>query len=135
MADFARRSGVEVEATTFESWDPPGRVFDAVIAGTTWHWLDPLGGAAKAAQVLRPGGRLAPFWHVSEPPPEVAQAFAAVCQRVVPDSPFDLRSTKSGLDAYQVLLSRAADGIRQAGEFSEPRQWLFDWQRSYTRDE
>ncbi len=43
----------------FEAWDPAGREFDAVISGQSWHWVDPVAGAAKAAQVLRPGGRLA----------------------------------------------------------------------------
>ncbi|MFB9838760.1 class I SAM-dependent methyltransferase, partial [Actinoallomurus acaciae] len=54
MAGFARRTGVEVEVATFETWDPAGRVFDAVVAGQAWHWVDPVAGAAKAAQVLRP---------------------------------------------------------------------------------
>nr|WP_232794145.1 MULTISPECIES: methyltransferase domain-containing protein [Pseudofrankia] len=61
MAAFARRAGIEVEEATFEVWDPAGRNFDAVIAGTAWHWVDPVAGAAKAAQVLRPRGLLAPF--------------------------------------------------------------------------
>jgi len=135
MAEFARRSGVEVEVATFEGWDPAGRAFDAVVAGQAWHWVDPVAGAAKAARVLRPGGRLAPFWHVFQPPPEVAEAFAAVYQRVVPDSPFDLQPTKPALDVYQPGFTRAADGIRAAGGFSDPEQWRFDWERTYTRDE
>lgn len=60
MAAFARRGRIEVEVARFEDWQPAGRQFDAVIAGTAWHWVDPVAGAAKAAQVLRPGGRLAP---------------------------------------------------------------------------
>jgi SAM-dependent methyltransferase len=136
MAEFARRSGVEVEVATFEAWDPGGRAFDAVVAGTAWHWVDPVAGAAKAAQVLRPGGRLAVFWHVFQPPPEVNDAFAAVYQRVVPDSPFDLQATpKQSLDGYQALFTKTADGIRKVGGFSDPQQWRFDWQRSYTREE
>src|SRR5690349_259040 len=67
MAEFARRSGVEVEVATFEDWDPVGRVFDAVVAGQAWHWVDPVAGATKAARVLRPGGLLAVFAHVFEP--------------------------------------------------------------------
>jgi SAM-dependent methyltransferase len=134
MADFARRSGVEVEVATFEAWDPAGRAFDAVVAGQAWHWVDPVAGAAKAAEVLRPGGRLAPFWHVFQPPPEVADAFAVVYQQVVSDSPFNLQATKQTLDTYQVLFAKAADGIRKVGGFSDPQQWRFDWQRSYTRD-
>jgi SAM-dependent methyltransferase len=139
MADFARRSGVEVEVATFEAWDSAGRVFDAVIAGTAWHWVDPVAGAAKAAQVLRPDGRLAVFWHVFELPPAVTEAFAAVYQRVMPDPPFNVQPTsnvqpaRSALDRYQALLTKAADGVREVGGFSDPEQWRFDWEQSYTR--
>jgi SAM-dependent methyltransferase len=63
MAEFARQHGFEVEVAKFEDWDPAGRTFDAVIAGQAWHWVDPVAGAAKAAEVLRPGGRLAVFWN------------------------------------------------------------------------
>jgi SAM-dependent methyltransferase len=134
MADFARHSGVEVEVATFEAWDPAGRDFDAVVAATAWHWVDPVTGAAKAAEVLRPGGRLAVFWHVFQLPADVAEAFAAVYQRVVPDSPFNLQSRRPALDVYQGMFTKAADGIREVGGFSEPEQWRFDWEQSYTRD-
>jgi SAM-dependent methyltransferase len=148
MAEFARRRGLAVEVATFEAWDPAGRAFDAVVAGQAWHWVDPVAagpqppaaddpvaGAAKAAQVLRPGGRLAVFWQVSRLPPEVADALAAVYQRVLPDSPFDLQPTKQPLDGYQALFTKATDGILEEGGFSNPEQWRFDWERSYTREE
>jgi len=141
MAEFARRTGVEVEVATFEAWDPAGRVFDAVVAGQAWHWVDPVAGAAKAAQVLRPGGRLAVFGHAFDAPPEVAEAFTAVYRRVAPDSPLNGRreggaqSARTALEVYQAMFANAADGMRQAGGFSEPEQWRFDWEQSYTRDE
>ena len=137
MAGFARRTGVEVEVATFETWDAAGREFDAVIAGTAWHWVDPVAGAAKAARVLRPGGRLAPFHHVFQAPPEVMEALAQVYRRVVPDSPFNLGSqpARSALEGYQRLFAKIADGIREVGGFSDPEQWRFDWERSCTRDE
>jgi 2-polyprenyl-3-methyl-5-hydroxy-6-metoxy-1,4-benzoquinol methylase len=43
MAEFAQRSGVEVEVSRFEAWDGAGRKFDAVVCGESWHWLDPVG--------------------------------------------------------------------------------------------
>ncbi len=135
MAEVARRSGVEVELATFEDWDPAGRLFDAVVAGQAWHWVDPVAGATKAAQVLRPGGLLAVFAHGFEPPPGVADAFAEVSRRVVPDSPFNVQSTRNGVDLYQTMFAKFADGIREEGEFGEPEQWRFDWEQSYTRDE
>src|SRR5918911_3184977 len=110
MADFARRTGVEVDVATFEAWDPAGRSFDAVIAGQAWHWVDPVAGAAKAAQVLGPGGRLAPFWQVYQPPREVTEAFVTVYQRVVPDSPFNLEAMTEPVDAYQAPVTTAVDG-------------------------
>ncbi len=137
MAGFARRNGVEAEVATFEAWDPAGRDFDAVIAGTAWHWVDPVVGAAKAASVLRRGGRLAPFHHVFQAPPEVTEALARVYQRVVPDSPFNLagQATRSAVELYQPLFDKIADGIREARQFSEPEQWRFDWECTYSRDE
>jgi SAM-dependent methyltransferase len=136
MAEFAHRTGVEVEVATFESWDPVGRDFDAVIAGTAWHWVDPVAGAAKAARVLRPAGRLAPFHHVFQTPPELLDVLARVYQQVAPDSPFNpAQLARSSIEAYQPLFAKIADGIRQAGAFSEPEQWQFGWERSYTRAE
>lgn len=135
MADFARAAGVPVEVSTFEDWAPAGRTFDAVVAGTAWHWVDPVAGATKAARVLRPGGRLALFWHVFQLPQDVADAFFTVYQRVVPDSPFTVRPGMSAMDGYQALFAKATDGIRGVGGFSEPEQWRFDWERHYTRDE
>jgi hypothetical protein len=56
----------------------------------------------------------------------VVDAYVAVYQRVVPDSPFDLEPLRHVFDAYHVLLTKPADGIRQVGEFGEPEQWRFD---------
>ena len=36
---------------------------------------------------------------------------------------------------YQAMCAKAADGIREAGGFSEPEQLRFDWERCYTREE
>ena len=137
MAKFAHGRGVEVDVATFEAWEPAGRVFDAVVAGTAWHWIDPVAGAGKAAVVLGRGGVLAPFGTVQELPASVAGAFADAYGRLVPDSPFafDPRSGGSLLDAYQGLYLRAAEGIRQAGGFDEPEIWRYDWERSHGRND
>jgi SAM-dependent methyltransferase len=135
MAGYARRSGLEVEVAKFEDWDPAGRIFDLVIAGQTWHWVDPLLGASKAAEVLRAGGRIALFWNVMSFSADFGERFSAVYQRVLPEFPFFQNGTPSGIDSYAPLLDKATDGIRQAGRFSEPERWQFDWERPYARDE
>ncbi len=135
MAEFARRGGIEVEVATFEDWDPAGREFDAVVAGQAWHWVAPEAGAAKAAAVLRPGGPLAVFAHVFEPPPAVAEAFAEVFRRVVPESPFAGQPGGDAVAAYRAGFERFAESFRQTGAFAEPAHWRFDWERTYTRAE
>jgi SAM-dependent methyltransferase len=134
MADLARQGGLEVEVAKFEDWDPAARAFDAVIAGQSWHWVDPVAGAAKAARALRPGGRLAVFWNAFEPPPDVNEAFAAVFRQVLPDSTIGQRGLP-GAEVYSAGCAKAAEGVRQAGGFADPEQWQFDWDRPYTRDE
>jgi SAM-dependent methyltransferase len=131
MAEFARQTGIDVEIGKFEEWDSRGRSFDAVVAGQAWHWVDPVLGAAKAARVLRQDGLLALYWHVFDPPAEVADPFEDVLSRVAPHGPLKT----PGLDLQQRNLSRAVDGIHTAGGFGEPEQWRFEWQRHYTRDE
>jgi len=135
MAEVARRLGVEVDVSTLEAWDPAGRQFDAVVAAQAWHWIDPVAGAAKAARVLRPGGRLAVFWHVLQLPPDIAEAFAEVYERVLPQAPVNLRWMSGPPEvAYAPMLAKAADGFRTAGGFSDSEEWRFDWERTYTRD-
>jgi SAM-dependent methyltransferase len=119
MAEFARHAGFEVEIARFEDWGSGGRRFDAVIAGQTWHWVDPVCGAAKAAAVLRPGGRLAVFWNVFQPPPDLSEAFAAVYRRVLRDTPFG-RGTSGGLAACSGQFTTAAGGIREEVAFGCP---------------
>jgi SAM-dependent methyltransferase len=135
MAEYARRTGVEVEVAMFEAWDPAGRMFDAVIAGTAWHWVDPVAGAAKAAQVLRPGGLIALLSNVGQVPAELTGALASAYRRAAPDSPVKLDPTVQFLDAWRPVFAKTADGIRVAGAFSEPDQWQFGWERTYTRHE
>ncbi|MFB6676189.1 class I SAM-dependent methyltransferase [Streptomyces sp. NPDC056390] len=135
MADFARARGLQVEVATFEAWQPAGRTFDAVIAAQSWHWVDPVAGAVKAARVLRPGGRLAIFGHVYEPPPEVAEPFTAAFRRAAPDSPLNAQPARRPLDLYQAAYAKVADKIRETEQFKDPEQWRFDWEQSYTRDQ
>ena len=135
MAAFAGQSGIPVEVSTIEEWDPAGRAFDAVVAGQSWHWVDPVAGAAKAAEVLRPGGIFAAFWNVHQPAPEAAAAIGEVYRRLVPDLPV----IRPGFDAVQGYLGfcdRVAQGLRTTdGAFGESEVWRFDWDQVYSRDE
>jgi SAM-dependent methyltransferase len=75
MAEVARRHGVPVEISSFESWEPAGRTYDLVTAGHSWHWVDPVVGLAKAASVTVPGGTVALFWNYHVLPQSLLAAF------------------------------------------------------------
>lgn len=135
MGEYARRSGLEVEIATFEDWDPAGRTFDLVIAGQTWHWVDPVLGPSKAAGVLRQGGRLALFWNIMLFPQEFGEKFSAVYRHVLPEFPFFQNGMPGGVGSYATLMDTAVEGIRRSGRFGEPERWQFDWERPYTREE
>jgi SAM-dependent methyltransferase len=134
LAAFARQSGVEVEVSTFEDWEAAGRRFDSIVAGESWHWVDPVAGVAKAAELLRPAGQLFLFWNTGRPDAAVDDAFAEVYRRVLPAMAD--RLTSEALEAaHEAMLARVADGVRASGSFDEPERWHVDWTRSYTRDE
>lgn len=132
MAAVARRSGVEVEISRFEPWDPAGRSFDLLISGQAWHWVDPVAGAAKAAGVLRAGGRIALFWNWGSYQPEVKAALDDVYARF-----------GRGVDKHSILLGSASDerlgpaglGIKSSAAFGHPERHIYPWERRYTRDE
>ena len=50
---------VDVNVASFEGWAPSLQRFDAVVAATAFHWLEPKIRVTKAADVLRVGGALA----------------------------------------------------------------------------
>lgn len=135
MAEFARQTGVEVEVATFEAWDRAGRQFDTVTAGSAWHWVEPLRGATKAAEALKPGGQLAPFWHMYELPVDVAAAYASALRPVAPGSTFETWLSPQKKTAYEGVLSSVTDGIRQSGRFADPRRFEQSWERRYSRQE
>lgn len=134
MAARAREHGFEVEVAAFERWDDRGRRFDAVVSGQAWHWIDPDAGAATAARVLRPGGRLALFWNAADPPPEIAAGFAEVYRTVATGLPFTPWTTPA-TDGYARILAAVGDPLRRTGQFTEPEQWRETWTAVVGRDQ
>lgn len=56
-------TNIEVAVSSFEEWESDGRLFDLVIAATSFHWIDPTVACVKSAAVLKPKGSLAVFWN------------------------------------------------------------------------
>ena len=112
MITLARRrvrdsDAVEFHLGRFEEVSLPERVFDAVLAATAFHWLDPMVGWAKAARSLRPGGTLALITHISYRDESTAaddEALREVFKTYRADSATwyplrDLATVRAGVDA------------------------------------
>jgi SAM-dependent methyltransferase len=84
MAAVARRKGIDVEISPFESWDPRGRTFDLIIAGQSWHWVAQPQGSQLAHAVLRPGGHIATFWNIGSHDEAVLRVLDPVYAEVAP---------------------------------------------------
>lgn len=136
MADIARGHGIEVDTAAFEDWEPAGRSFDRVTSAQAWHWLDLPASTAKAASLLRPGGRLCLFWSAGCHPDDLADELSQVYERWFPNvgspgfgyaasRPADRRS---GLGAVR-------DAIAAVPEFGPLAEEWIPWTGQYDRDQ
>ncbi|MDX8029685.1 class I SAM-dependent methyltransferase [Lentzea sp. BCCO 10_0856] len=136
MAGFALATAVPVEVSKFETWDPAGREFDAVVAGQSWHWVNAEEGQRQAARVLRPGGVFVALWHVFAMPDPVAEALADVYQKVAPEIPFRVGYKGAEiLASYRSGCERTAESFVATGEFTGSDLWSTRWDQSYTTAE
>ena len=83
LAAIARRRlagfpNVEVVTTSFEDWSPHGAPFDAVVAVSSLHWVDPQLRYAKSHALLRSGGALVVAGCVRAQPADAGRFWAAV---------------------------------------------------------
>jgi SAM-dependent methyltransferase len=87
---LARASNVEVETSSFEAWDDRDRRFDALVAASAWHWVDPSIGWRRAHDVIRRGGWMALLGNVvvrRPGEPEVYAATADLHEQFAPGNP------------------------------------------------
>lgn len=137
MAEIARGHGVDVEIAAFEGWDAAGRTFDRVTSAQAWHWLDLPIATAKAASVLRPGGRLGLIWNAGCQPDDLADALEEVYTGVVPGGGHHLFRGYAANRSSDVKtgLGSEIEAISAVPGFGAPTEKWFPWTRAYQRDE
>jgi SAM-dependent methyltransferase len=128
MAAIARSHGVRIEEGAFEEWDPRGRMYDLIVSGQAWHWVDPEVGPAKAASVLHPGGHLAMFWNRGRPDAAIAAEFDAIYQRVAPAIARDTGALNPSAEPGDRFAQLA-----NVGQFSNTEARTYEWDATYNR--
>ncbi len=128
MAAIARSHGINVEEATFESWDSRARVYDLIVSGQAWHWVDPALGVAKAAALLRPGGHLGVFWNRGRPEDDAQRTLEAVYLRCAPE----IATTNVALNPMNDPTDRLHE-FRDLGVFTDVVVREFPWTTVYDR--
>ena len=122
---------VWIVRAAFEDWEPETAGFDAVVAFTSFHWVDEAARFEKPARLLRPGGHLAATITRPVTLPDGDTFFADAQEdydAVVPDP--DNRAPPRP-DEWEDM-SAEFDG---SGRFEPAVVRRYVWERDYTADE
>jgi SAM-dependent methyltransferase len=137
LAGVARRNlgsfaAVDVITAAFEDWALPPAPFDAVVAATSFHWLDPAVRVAKAAQALRPDGVLAVIatHHVAGGTERFFVEVQRCDERWMPGTPPGLR-----LAAAAAVPSRDRAELEASEHFARPVVRRYERDLTYTTRE
>jgi SAM-dependent methyltransferase len=134
MAAVASRYGLAVEVGHFETWDPADRRFDLLVSGQAWHWVDPVAGAARAAQVLRDSGRIGVFWNRAQPPAALRAALDDAYRRVAPTLGRGYALPSAAGEGPDEDCRHASDTFSASGRFVEVSVEMFEQMVEYTTD-
>jgi SAM-dependent methyltransferase len=132
MAEVARRHGLAVEVASFEDWDDAGRRFDLLVAGQAWHWVAPAAGAARARDVVAPGGTVALAWNVGAFDDDLGPALAALYERLARDEALPLVPHRRERGAEH---SASELAFVDTGAFDGPDDAVYPWTCTYTAAE
>ena len=127
--------GVRAVAGRGESIPLPAASVDAVVASSSWHWMDTVPTLLEVGRVLVPGGTLAAMW--SGPDPEtglIAQARELLAGEGSTDIDGERRSELSASLGNQNTLDQRLEIPRDV-PFDQPEQTVFTWDVALNADE
>jgi SAM-dependent methyltransferase len=136
LAALARRKlaafpKVEVINASFETWEPAEAGFDAVVAFTSLHWIDPELRYAKPARLLREGGALA-VGRNAHVVPEGGDAFWAEVQE---DYDAIVPGPENRPPPPPDELGDAREEIEASGHFAHAAHRRYLWELVYSAEE
>ncbi len=125
---------VEVIAAPFETWQPAVGQFDAVVAFTSLHWIDPSVRYAKTARLLRERGVLGIVNTHHVLPHDGDEFFRDVqadYEAVVPDDPLTIK----GGPVAPEMIGDLSEEITASGLFDVVATRRYRWDAVYGAEE
>jgi len=99
---FAGNPNFRLHLVDFQTWSPGSDRFDLVVAGQSWHWMDPDTRFHSAASALRGNGHLVLFWNTAnqmETP--IRAALGTAYAEHTTDMPAGPPGSKTGLNGRE----------------------------------
>jgi SAM-dependent methyltransferase len=122
---------VEFQNTSFEEWPVEVGQFDAVLAASSFHWISPEIGYAKAANALKDNGYLILLWNKElQPSYEVYQSLSEIYQAYAPSV-----ARYEDDEAQQEILKQLGSMIIDSGQFKDLKFGQVKSEVIYTSDE
>lgn len=136
LAKVARRNlatfpAVDIVNAAFEEWPLPPAPFDAVVAATSFHWLDPNVRLAKVSDALLPGGALALIstHHVAGGDGPFFVEVQRCYETWMPDTPKGLRLPNAGEVPHH------GEDLEASGQFTNAVFRRYERELTYTTRE
>ncbi len=107
---------VRLHQCSLEQYEVASGEADAVLAATSFHWVDRDIALLKSADLLRPSGYLVLLWNKElQPSQEVADRLRPVYERLVPEL-----SHRESLQEQLEILESLGHMVNEGGYFLEP---------------
>ncbi|WP_340647519.1 class I SAM-dependent methyltransferase [Phenylobacterium sp.] len=120
---------VHFAVSTFEDWAPGLSAYRLIVSAQAFHWIDWGVALPKAAAVLAPGGMLACFAHVPEPPPAAfLGVFEPIYARMAPELWVDPP------ERWYWPGGAFAQGLAASGLFGAAEHRVYPTTRTYSAD-
>ncbi|HXQ44223.1 MAG TPA: class I SAM-dependent methyltransferase [Acidimicrobiales bacterium] len=135
--------GIRAVSGRGESIPIPDGSADAVVASSSWHWMDPVATLHEVARVLEPGGVLGVVWSGPDPMgPFLVQARALLAERRHDGREAAGTADKAGHPGNE-LADLMGDGLRPSPSleippdlpFGPPEHEVFVWDVALNADE
>lgn len=128
---YANNPKVIVKKDYFEQYETE-KQYDLIYSATAFHWVDSWVGYPKARKLLKQGGTLAVFWHMSSVTYYDGGIFDGLNKlkhKYLPDESL-------GFDAegIQKVKERRIAQIQSGGHFGEPEIYEYRWTDVYDAD-
>jgi SAM-dependent methyltransferase len=114
----------------------PDGCADAVVASSSWHWMDPIPTLHEVGRVLKPNGILGAIWSGPDPDgPFMIQAQSLLAEQSQGIIPSQRADSVTGLILGDALRPMSTLEIPEGVPFGKPEHESFTWDVALNADE